>query len=103
MARKLRVGIIFGGRSAEHEISLQSARNIVNAADPGKYEIVPVGITKEGQWRAGFPPGGSVGSSTLEAVLNNGQEVLPAVSPQGGTQLVPVGGPGAKEALAGWT
>ena len=99
MARKLRVGIIFGGRSAEHEISLQSARNIVNAADPGKYEIVPVGITKEGQWRAGFPPGGSVGSSTLEAVLNNGQEVLPAVSPQGGTQLVPVGGPGAKGSL----
>ena len=100
MARKLRVGIFFGGRSAEHEVSLQSARNVVNAADPSKYEIVPIGITKEGQWRVGLPPKGSVGSSTLEAVLNSGQEVLPAVSPQEGAQLVPVGGPSAKGSLS---
>ncbi len=62
MAKKLRVGILFGGRSAEHEVSLQSAQNIISAADRDKYEIVPIGITKEGRWRAGMLPGGSVGS-----------------------------------------
>src|SRR5437773_6517168 len=50
MARKIRVGILFGGRSAEHEVSLQSAKNIIEAIDPSKYEVVPIGIDKKGQW-----------------------------------------------------
>lgn len=48
--RKKRVGILFGGRSAEHEISLQSAKNIFDAIDRTKYDPVPIGITKEGEW-----------------------------------------------------
>jgi D-alanine-D-alanine ligase len=48
--RKIRVGIIFGGRSAEHEVSLQSAKNIVEAIDKKKYEIVLIGIDKQGKW-----------------------------------------------------
>ena len=52
-ARKLRVGVIFGGRSGEHEVSLTSAKGIMNAMDQSKYEIVPIGITKAGQWLAG--------------------------------------------------
>jgi D-alanine-D-alanine ligase len=51
MTRKLRVGVIFGGRSGEHEVSLRSARAVIEAMDKGKYEIVPIGITKEGEWR----------------------------------------------------
>jgi D-alanine-D-alanine ligase len=47
---KIRVGILFGGRSAEHEVSLQSARNIVDAIDKNKYEVVLIGIDKEGGW-----------------------------------------------------
>src|SRR5450755_3184491 len=47
---KLRVGILFGGRSGEHEVSLLSAASIVNAIDKKKYEVVPIGITKEGRW-----------------------------------------------------
>ncbi len=47
---KLRVGIIFGGRSAEHEVSLQSARNIVDALDRSRFEPVLIGIDKTGQW-----------------------------------------------------
>jgi D-alanine-D-alanine ligase len=47
---KLRVGILFGGRSGEHEVSLLSAASIVNAIDEKKYEVVPIGITKEGRW-----------------------------------------------------
>ncbi len=50
MKRKLRVAILFGGKSAEHEISLVSARNIVAAMDKDKYEVVSIGIDKEGRW-----------------------------------------------------
>jgi D-alanine-D-alanine ligase len=50
MAKKIRVGILFGGRSAEHEISLQSAKNIIDAIDTNKYEVVLIGIDKKGQW-----------------------------------------------------
>lgn len=49
---KLRIGVIFGGRSGEHEVSLRSARSVVAALDPNKYEVVPVGITREGRWVA---------------------------------------------------
>lgn len=48
--KKLRVGILFGGRSGEHEISLLSAASVFKAIDPGKFEVVPIGITKEGRW-----------------------------------------------------
>jgi D-alanine-D-alanine ligase len=48
--KKLRIGILFGGRSGEHEISLLSAASILKAIDRKKYEIVPLGITKQGQW-----------------------------------------------------
>jgi len=47
---KLRVGVLFGGRSGEHEVSLLSAASVVHAIDPSKYEVVPIGITKEGRW-----------------------------------------------------
>ena len=47
---KLRVGILFGGRSGEHEVSLLSAASVLNAIDKSKYEVVPIGITKEGRW-----------------------------------------------------
>lgn len=47
---KLRVGIIFGGRSMEHEISLMSATSVINAIDKDKYEVSMLGITKEGNW-----------------------------------------------------
>ncbi len=52
MAKKLRVGVIFGGRSGEHEVSLRSARQIIEAMDERKYEVTAIGITKEGRWIA---------------------------------------------------
>ena len=48
--RKLRVGVLFGGRSGEHEVSLLSAASVLNAIDKGKYDVVPIGITKQGRW-----------------------------------------------------
>ncbi len=48
--KKIRVGILFGGRSGEHEVSLLSAASVFNAIDKNKYEVVPIGITKQGRW-----------------------------------------------------
>ncbi|MCB8922311.1 MAG: D-alanine--D-alanine ligase [Ardenticatenaceae bacterium] len=53
VTQKIRVGVIFGGRSGEHEVSLQSARSVMGALDEAKYEVVPVGITKDGRWVTG--------------------------------------------------
>jgi D-alanine-D-alanine ligase len=53
MTRKIRMGVIFGGRSGEHEVSMRSARAVIEAADTEKYELIPVAITKEGRW---LPP-----------------------------------------------
>jgi D-alanine-D-alanine ligase len=56
MAEKLRVGVIFGGQSGEHEVSLVSAQGIMKAMDREKYEIIPIGITKEGRWLTSGDP-----------------------------------------------
>ena len=48
--KKLRVGVLFGGRSGEHEVSLLSAASVLNAIDKSKYEVLPIGITREGRW-----------------------------------------------------
>ena len=53
MAKKLRVGILFGGRSGEHEVSLKSAASILKAIDRKKFQVVPIGITKAGLWLTG--------------------------------------------------
>lgn len=50
---RLRIGVIFGGRSGEHEISLLSARSILSAMNPDKYEVIQIGITHEGLWLVG--------------------------------------------------
>jgi D-alanine-D-alanine ligase len=50
MKKKQRIGILFGGRSGEHEVSLLSAASILKAIDRKKYEVIPIGITKQGQW-----------------------------------------------------
>ncbi|WP_195576062.1 D-alanine--D-alanine ligase [Paenibacillus sp. 1001270B_150601_E10] len=51
--RKLRVGIVYGGKSGEHEVSLSTAHAVMNAFDFDKYELIPFYITKSGQWRVG--------------------------------------------------
>ena len=71
MARKIRVGILFGGRSAEHEVSLQSAKNIIDAIDSKKYEVVLIGIDKKGLWHL------SEGSRLLLPAVESGLPELP--------------------------
>ena len=52
MTRKIRLGLLFGGRSAEHEVSLMSARSVLRAIDAEKYDVTLIGITKDGKWIA---------------------------------------------------
>ena len=59
--RRLRVGVLFGGRSGEHEVSLQSARSVLANLDAEKYEVTQIGITHAGAWL--------VGSDVMEAFL----------------------------------
>jgi D-alanine-D-alanine ligase len=97
--KKLRVGILFGGRSGEHEVSLLSAASVVNAIDKSKFEVVPIGITKEGRWLTaadaelllpgkGDAPGqshlraGDPGATPGAAVLATGQAVVVPPEPQ---------------------
>ncbi|MGA7523862.1 MAG: D-alanine--D-alanine ligase family protein [Acidobacteriaceae bacterium] len=99
--KKTRVGILFGGRSGEHDVSLLSAASVLQAIDRKKYDVIPIGITKEGRWvtaghaerllageksgkhlRAGDPE-----STSAAAVLRRGESVL--VPPVPSEALVP--------------
>jgi D-alanine-D-alanine ligase len=53
MQKKIRVGVIFGGRSGEHAVSLMSARSVFNVLDPQKYDVIPIAITQDGAWLTG--------------------------------------------------
>src|ERR1700680_4723764 len=74
--KRLRIGVLFGGRSGEHEVSLASAASVIRGLDPDKYEIVPIGITKEGHWLIG---GGA--QKMLPEVLRTGQRVTMSADP----------------------
>ena len=65
MSKKVRVGLIFGGRSAEHEVSLISAQGVMKAIDKEKYTVVPIGITKEGRWLASGDPWQALSSGVV--------------------------------------
>ena len=67
MSQKLRVGVIFGGRSGEHEVSLRSAESVINALDRDKYEIVPIAITKSGKWLASSEATNLLPSAVMES------------------------------------
>src|ERR1700736_65153 len=85
-SRKLRVGVLFGGRSGEHEVSLASAASIIRGLDPQKYEAVPIGITKEGHWLIG-----AGAQKMLPEVLRTGQRVVMSADPTE-TALMPLDG-----------
>jgi D-alanine-D-alanine ligase len=67
--RKMRVGLLYGGRSGEHEVSVLSANSVLTAIDRDKYEVIPIGITKNGQWLPGQSPETLVKSGELQVRL----------------------------------
>ncbi|HYL46463.1 MAG TPA: D-alanine--D-alanine ligase family protein [Candidatus Limnocylindrales bacterium] len=82
--KRLRVGIIFGGRSGEHEVSLASAASVIRALDPEKYEAVPIGISKDGRWLVG-----TGAAKLLPEVLKSGERVVLPPDPSAAA-LVPL-------------
>jgi len=108
MKKKLRVGVLFGGRSGEHEVSLLSAASVLKAIDRSLYEVVPIGITKQGRWvvsgdaerllAGDFPDTGTLRAGDPQhtapaALLAKGQGVIvppmPAAGGGRGGSLVP--------------
>jgi D-alanine-D-alanine ligase len=74
--KRLRVGVLFGGRSGEHEVSLSSATSVIRGLDSEKYEVVPIGITKDGRWMVG-----AGAQKLLPEVLKTGQRVVLSADP----------------------
>ena len=80
--KRLRVGVLFGGRSGEHEVSLASATSVIRGLDPEKYEAVPIGITKDGRWMVG-----AGAQKMLPEVLKSGQRVVLPADPNAAALL----------------
>jgi D-alanine-D-alanine ligase len=80
MAKKLRVGVLFGGRSGEHEVSLLSAASILKAINRKKFDVVPIGITKEGRW---------LGAADAHGLLEGDQSVAPRNLRAGDPEITP--------------
>jgi D-alanine-D-alanine ligase len=106
--KKLRIGVLFGGRSGEHEVSLLSAASVLKAINRRKYEVVPIGITKEGRWVTSSdaqklltgesaPPqrklrAGDPAATSAAAILARGESVIVPPVPSAGKTgaLVPL-------------
>ena len=70
--KRIRVGVIFGGQSGEHEVSLVSARAVMQGFDPERYDVIPIGISKDGQWLAGGDVLGTLESVSERHLLPGG-------------------------------
>ena len=91
MKNKLRIGVIFGGRSGEHEVSIRSARAVIEAIDATKYEVVPIAITKEGNWLAP--------AAAAELLPKTAQRLLPAHTRKGKKEDVMIVGDPSRAGL----
>lgn len=93
MSKKLRVGILFGGKSAEHEVSLQSARNVIAALDSSRFEPVLIGIDKSGKWLTGQDTQTLISGTDPKLIkLNEAGAHEIVLIPDGNRQLVPTAG-----------
>ncbi|HUK71221.1 MAG TPA: D-alanine--D-alanine ligase family protein [Streptosporangiaceae bacterium] len=94
--RKIRVAVVFGGRSAEHAVSCVSAGNVLAAIDPARYEVIPIGITREGQWvlTDGDPARLAIADGRLPSVESPSAARVPA------TRSGTAGGPGTAPQLS---
>jgi D-alanine-D-alanine ligase len=88
MKERIRVLLLFGGRSAEHDVSRTSAASVARALDPSKYDVVPVGITKDGGWRL---------AGEARAALAGARDALPAAFEVEGIAVTEMPDPGSRE------
>ena len=86
MPKKIRVGLLFGGKSAEHEVSLQSAKNVIDAIDADKYDVVLIGIDKQGNWLLRDTSQFLLNSQNPKLIkLNQASDTVTLVPQSGGT------------------
>jgi D-alanine-D-alanine ligase len=83
--KKLRIGILFGGRSGEHEVSLLSAASILNSIDQTKYEVILIGITKQGQWLTSTEAQHLLADNTKPAPIQKKRTTTKSVELRGST------------------
>lgn len=95
--RKIRVAVVFGGRSDEHDVSLRSAQTVIRALDPARYDVLPLGITREGRWITGEDPMAQLVATSPMFHLGQGEQ---SVEPTGDTRVEPVFGADALMPLA---
>ena len=98
--RKVRVGILFGGKSAEHEVSLQSAKNVADAIDRDKYDVALIGIGKSGRWLLPNQSQYLLNASDPKLIsLNRESEESVALVPQSGGELIDLSAGGAHSSI----
>ncbi|HLI42436.1 MAG TPA: D-alanine--D-alanine ligase A, partial [Streptosporangiaceae bacterium] len=93
--RKIRVAVVFGGRSTEHAVSCASAGLVLSAIDTDRYEVLPIGIAADGRWvlasgdpaRLALPGEGGRSLPTVESVATPGAEIVPRTGPGGALQV----------------
>jgi D-alanine-D-alanine ligase len=89
-----RIGLLFGGRSAEHEVSRMSAANVLRALDPDRYDVVPIGIGRDGRWVLCDNGNGSGRGAPSLGIPDDAPQV--ALLPGGGGEMIVLGGPGSE-------
>lgn len=98
--RKIRVGVLFGGKSAEHEVSLQSAKNVADAIDKEKYEVALIGIDKAGKWLLPNKSQFLLNANDPKLIkLNKENEESVALVPQSGGALTNLTNEGASSSI----
>jgi D-alanine-D-alanine ligase len=98
--KKIRVGVIFGGRSGEHEVSLASARSVMSALDRDKYEVIPIGITREGRWLTSGDPMAELLHGVSVSFLPRPEEAAPEPTAGPEAPAAPLA-PGRRELITG--
>jgi D-alanine-D-alanine ligase len=99
MQKKINVGILFGGKSAEHEVSLQSAKNVFDAIDRDKYDPVLIGIGKDGRWLLNDPARFLLNPGDPRRIRLNDQSDSAALLPQSGGRLINLSNPAGGKAI----
>lgn len=93
MTKKIKVGILFGGKSAEHEVSLRSAKNVIDAIDKDKYEPILIGIDKSGRWLRGDNSKFLLNTNDPKLIKLNNSDREVALVPEGNGTLVELNNP----------
>src|SRR4030067_2670710 len=97
--RKINVAILFGGKSAEHEVSLQSAKNVIEAIDKEKYNTILIGIDKQGKWLLNDNSRFLLDSGNPKLIKLNKSSDSIALVPQSGGEIVNFSNPGNKQVV----